>query len=169
MPMSCFIDTNVPMKARTTLFGADPADRNINTFQAGYVLWRTDQQDEEDEGLLNSYIDRVTTDRKTAEPVRKSIVYFNADPGNRAPMIPRNRLAAVVFSTSCLWAQHGWQLRFLRCVRLQAAPLEAVREVSVDGLTPSNSNKSWADQSAQHPQKRVEGSAGELSPLTTSA
>ena len=135
MPMSCFIDTNVPMKARTTLFGADPADRNINTFQAGYVLWRTDQQDEEDEGLLNSYIDRVTTDRKTAEPVRKSIVYFNADPGNPGANDPTKPFSRSGFQYKLPYGlSMDGSYDFFDVYALQAAPLEAVREVSVDGV-----------------------------------
>ena len=133
-PMSCYIDTNVPMKTRTTLFGADPADRHINTFQAGYLLWRTDKKDAE-QGLLASYIDRVTTDRKTAEPVDTSIVYFNADPGNAGANDPTKP-----------FTRHGFQYKLPYNLRmdgkydyfdvyaLKSAPLTPVREVTIDGV-----------------------------------
>ena len=61
LPMFCFIDTRVPLSSRTTVFGAEPANEKVNTYQAGYTLWRKDRKTLED-GIITSYIDRVTTD-----------------------------------------------------------------------------------------------------------
>lgn len=64
---SAKIDQNVPLVSQRFLTVEEPSDANEMTVQAGNTLRRIDKQG--DSGLLTAYIDRVTIDRKTGEPV----------------------------------------------------------------------------------------------------
>ncbi|WP_040838865.1 DUF3068 domain-containing protein [Nocardia brevicatena] len=64
---SAKIDQNVPLVSQRFLTVEEPSDANEMTVQAGNTLRRIDKQG--DAGLLTAYIDRVTIDRKTGEPV----------------------------------------------------------------------------------------------------
>lgn len=64
---SAKVDQNVPLVSQRFLTVEEPSDANEMTVQAGNTLRRIDKQG--DAGLLTAYIDRVTIDRKTGEPV----------------------------------------------------------------------------------------------------
>lgn len=64
---SAKIDENVPLVSQRFVTVEEPSDANEMTVQAGNTLRRIDKQG--DSGLLTAYIDRVTIDRKTGEPV----------------------------------------------------------------------------------------------------
>ena len=152
LPMFCFIDTRVPLSSRTTVFGAEPANDKVNTYQAGYTLWRKDRKTLED-GIITSYVDRVTTNRRTSAPTGESIIYPNADPANPGandPIKPFQRTGyqyKVPYNTS-LDSHYSYFDPFV----LQSIPLTPVRETVVDGVKalefkqvvgPTNLYKVW--------------------------
>lgn len=152
LPMFCFIDTRVPLSSRTTVFGAEPANDKVNTYQAGYTLWRKDRKTLED-GIITSYVDRVTTNRRTSAPTGESIIYPNADPANPGandPIKPFQRTGyqyKFPYNTS-LDSHYSYFDPFV----LQSIPLTPVRETVVDGVKalefkqvvgPTNLYKVW--------------------------
>ena len=152
LPMFCFIDTRVPLSSRTTVFGAEPANEKVNTYQAGYTLWRKDRKTLED-GIITSYIDRVTTDRRTSAPTGESIIYPNADPANPGandPIKPFHR-TGYQYKFPYNMSLDGHYTYFDPFV-LQSIPLTPVRETVVDGVKalefkqvvgPTNLYKVW--------------------------
>lgn len=64
---SAEVDENVPLVSQRFLTIEDPSDADQLTVQAGNTLRRIDKQG--DTGVLSAYVDRVTIDRKTGEPV----------------------------------------------------------------------------------------------------
>jgi hypothetical protein len=65
------IDHNVPLIQQRFLTVEDPSNAAIATLQAGQTLRRNDRQG--DTGLLIAMVDRVTVNRKTAQPVADPI------------------------------------------------------------------------------------------------
>ncbi|MET8800858.1 DUF3068 domain-containing protein [Nocardia sp. NPDC004568] len=64
---SAEVDKNVPLVSQRFLTVEDPSDADEMTIQAGNTLRRIDKSG--DTGVLTAYVDRVTIDRKTGEPV----------------------------------------------------------------------------------------------------
>ncbi|MGA6203390.1 DUF3068 domain-containing protein [Nocardia testacea] len=64
---SAEVNKNVPLVSQRFLTVEDPSDADEMTIQAGNTLRRIDKSG--DTGVLTAYVDRVTIDRKTGEPV----------------------------------------------------------------------------------------------------
>lgn len=64
---SAEVDENVPLVSQRFLTVEDPSDAEEMTVQGGNTLRRIDKAG--DTGVLTAYVDRVTIDRKTGEPV----------------------------------------------------------------------------------------------------
>ncbi|NKY37640.1 DUF3068 domain-containing protein [Nocardia speluncae] len=64
---SAEVNENVPLVSQRFLTIEDPSDADQMTIQAGNTLRRIDKRG--DTGVLSAYVDRVTIDRKTGEPV----------------------------------------------------------------------------------------------------
>lgn len=64
---SAEVNKNVPLVSQRFLTVEDPSDADEMTIQAGNTLRRIDKRG--DTGVLSAYVDRVTIDRKTGEPV----------------------------------------------------------------------------------------------------
>ncbi|WQD13364.1 MAG: hypothetical protein U1U88_001593 [Lawsonella clevelandensis] len=71
----------------------------MNTYQAGYTLWRKDRKTLED-GIITSYIDRVTTDRRTSAPTGESTSTPTPTRRTLAPTTPSSPSTAPATSTS---------------------------------------------------------------------
>lgn len=61
------VNENVPLVSQRFLTVEDPSDADQMTVQAGNTLRRIDKSG--DTGVLTAYVDRITIDRKTGEPV----------------------------------------------------------------------------------------------------
>ncbi|WP_333617715.1 DUF3068 domain-containing protein [Dietzia sp.] len=70
LPMSCFM-SKVPLVSQRQVYGVEPGNKDETTFQAVQSVVREDRLDAGDEkaALVSATKDRVTLDRKTAEPV----------------------------------------------------------------------------------------------------
>ncbi|MEU1983694.1 DUF3068 domain-containing protein [Nocardia sp. NPDC019395] len=64
---SAEVNKNVPLVSQRFLTVEDPSDADEMTIQAGNTLRRIDKSG--DTGVLTAYVDRITVDRKTGEPV----------------------------------------------------------------------------------------------------
>src|SRR5690606_1746910 len=64
---SAEVNENVPLVSQRFLTIEDPSDADQMTIQAGNSLRRIDKRG--DTGVLTAYVDRVTIDRTTGEPV----------------------------------------------------------------------------------------------------
>jgi hypothetical protein len=64
---SAEVNENVPLVSQRFLTVEDPSDADEMTIQAGNTLRRIDKSG--DTGVLTAYVDRITIDRKTGEPV----------------------------------------------------------------------------------------------------
>ena len=70
LPVTCFIDNDVPLYSQRRVMAVEPSDADVITLQAAQSLLREDMGDGEDvEALINATIDRVTLDRVSSEPV----------------------------------------------------------------------------------------------------
>ena len=90
LPMSCFMETGVPTIAQRQVYSVEPGDKNDVTFQASQSVLRKDRLDEGDEqgALIQATKDRVTMDRKTADPIdgnNGSVELVNPETSGEAP------------------------------------------------------------------------------------
>lgn len=71
MPMSCFMEHGTPIVSQRQVYGVEPGNKDVTTFQAMQSVLRADKLEEGDDkgALINATKDRVTLDRKSAEPV----------------------------------------------------------------------------------------------------
>lgn len=71
LPMSCFIESGVPTVAQRQVYSVEPGGKDDVTFQASQMVLRQDRLEDGDEegALIQATKDRVTMDRKTAEPI----------------------------------------------------------------------------------------------------
>ncbi|WP_280420773.1 DUF3068 domain-containing protein [Nocardia carnea] len=79
---SAEVNENVPLVSQRFLTVEDPSDADQMTVQAGNTLRRIDKRG--DTGVLTAYVDRVTIDRKTGEPV-------STDPNGSIAMTTNNK------------------------------------------------------------------------------
>ncbi|WP_280419272.1 DUF3068 domain-containing protein [Nocardia carnea] len=79
---SAEVNENVPLVSQRFLTIEDPSDADQMTIQAGNTLRRIDKRG--DTGVLTAYVDRVTIDRKTGEPV-------STDPNGSIAMTTNNK------------------------------------------------------------------------------
>lgn len=74
LPVSCFIDADIPLYSQRHVQAVEPSDSEVITMQAAQSLIREDKSGSEGtEGLINATIDRVTADRETGEPVDEAV------------------------------------------------------------------------------------------------
>lgn len=90
LPMSCFMEAGIPTVAQRQVYSVEPGDKDVVTFQASQSLLRQDRLDDGDEegALVQATKDRVTMDRKTAEPIEGnngSIELVDAETTGEAP------------------------------------------------------------------------------------
>lgn len=90
LPMSCFMEAGVPTVAQRQVYAVEPGDKDTVTFQASQSVLRQDRLDEGDEegALVQATKDRVTMDRKTAEPIEGnngSVELVDAETTGEAP------------------------------------------------------------------------------------
>ena len=90
LPMSCFMEAGIPTVAQRQVYSVEPGDEDVVTFQASQSLLRQDRLDEGDEegALVQASKDRVTMDRKTAEPIEGnngSVELVDAETTGEAP------------------------------------------------------------------------------------
>lgn len=70
LPMACFMENGVPIYTQRSVSTVEPSDSDVVTLQAAQSVLREDIDSEDGtEGLISATVDRVTTDRVTAEPV----------------------------------------------------------------------------------------------------
>lgn len=68
---SAHVDSGVPLVTQRFITVEDPSDLTVATLQAGQTVRRNDKQG--DTGMLTATVDRVTINRRTAEPVEDPI------------------------------------------------------------------------------------------------
>lgn len=90
IPVSCFIDADIPMYSQRRVQAVEPSDGDVITMQAAQSLLREDKSGSDGvEGLINASIDRVTLDRVTAEPIDEATstlqMTTTGDPEKDAP------------------------------------------------------------------------------------
>jgi hypothetical protein len=74
LPVSCFIDNDIPVYSQRRVQAVEPSDADEITLQAAQSLLREDLTGSDGvEGLINATIDRVTLDRVSAEPVDEPV------------------------------------------------------------------------------------------------
>ncbi|WP_141564655.1 DUF3068 domain-containing protein [Dietzia alimentaria] len=69
IPVTCFIDNDIPMYSQRRVQAVEPSDGEVITMQAAQSLLREDLEGDDAAGLINATIDRITLDRVTAMPV----------------------------------------------------------------------------------------------------
>lgn len=87
LPVTCFIDNDIPMYSQRHVQAVEPSDSDEITMQAAQSLVREDKSGSDGtEGLINATIDRVTADRETAQPVDEAVstlrLVTSGDPAN---------------------------------------------------------------------------------------
>lgn len=90
LPMSCFMEVGIPTVAQRQVYSVEPGDKDTVTFQATQSVLRQDRIDEGDEegALVQATKDRVTMDRKSAEPIdgnNGSVELVDAETTGEAP------------------------------------------------------------------------------------
>lgn len=74
IPVSCFIDNDIPVYSQRRVQAVEPSGADEITMQAAQSLMREDKGGSDGvEGLINATIDRVTVDRVTAMPVDEAV------------------------------------------------------------------------------------------------
>lgn len=70
LPMSCFMEVNVPVYAQRRVTTVEPSNGDVVTLQAAVATIREDKAGNDgSKGLLSANIDRITYDRLTGDPV----------------------------------------------------------------------------------------------------
>ena len=69
IPVSCFIDNDVPLYSQRRVQAVEPSDGDVITMQAAQSLLREDLEGEDVESLINATVDRITLDRVSAMPI----------------------------------------------------------------------------------------------------
>lgn len=87
IPVSCFIDSDIPLYSQRRVQAVEPSDGDDITMQAAQSLIRDDQSGSDGaEGLVNATIDRLTADRESAMPIDEPVstlqLVTSGDPEN---------------------------------------------------------------------------------------
>ena len=135
LPMSCFMETDVPVIAKRQVYSVEPGDADKITLQVAQSVLRTDRLDSGDgsDALISATVDRITTDRRTGEPVEGI--------NGSIEMVPQEITGTPPTEFSRTGVQYKWPFdpeqrsyEYFDLATMTHHPIDFVEETEVDGV-----------------------------------